>query len=47
MYNSSEIAFDWKGELSFGNDYTRNVTTFGVDDSSLSHTDNHKNSFLI
>ena len=29
------------------NDFARNVIIFGVDNSSLSHTDNHKNSFLI
>ena len=34
-------------EWSFGNDYTRNVIIFGVDNSSSSHADNLKNNFLI
>ena len=29
------------------NDFARNVVTFGVDNSSSSHFDNHKNNFLI
>ena len=31
---------------SFGNDFTRNVVIFDVDNSSSSHIDNHKNIFL-
>ena len=34
------IAFDGKGMWSFGNDFTRNVIIFGVDNSSSSHADN-------
>ena len=43
MYTSYEIAFDEKGECSFGNDLTKNVIVFGVDNSPSSHTDNFKN----
>lgn len=31
---------------SFGNDYTRNVLIFDVDNISLSNADNHKNDFF-
>ena len=41
------IAFDGKGEWSFGNDFTKNVIVFGDDNSSSSHTENLKNDFLI
>ena len=34
MYSGYGIAFDGGGELSFGNDYARNVVTFGLDNSS-------------
>ena len=34
MYSGCGIAFDGGGELSFGNDYARNVVTFGLDNSS-------------
>ena len=47
VYSSYGIEFDGKGSWSFGNDYTRNVVIFGVDNSSSSHTDNQKNNFLI
>ena len=46
-YSGQEIAFDGKVEWSFGNDPARNVITFGVDNSSLSHTNNLKNDFLM
>ena len=45
--NGREIAFDGEVGWSFGNDYARNVAIFGVDNSSSSHTDNRKNSFLV
>ena len=32
---------------SFGNDYTRNVLIFDVDNISLSNADNHKNDFFF
>ena len=43
--NGRGIAFDG-GFWSFDNDLARNVN-FGVDNSSLSHIDNQKNSFLV
>ena len=46
-YNGCGIAFDGKGEWSFGDDSARNVAVFGVDNSSSSHTDNRKNKFLV
>ena len=47
MYSGYRIAFDRKGECSFGIDYARNVAIFRVDNSSSSPTDNLKNYFLI
>ena len=41
------IAFDWKDEWNFGNDFARNVIIFGVDNSSSYHTDNRKKNLLI
>ena len=41
------MAFDEAGSWNFGNDIARNVVIFGVVNSSSSHTDNHKNNFLI
>ena len=42
-----EIVFDGGGLWSFGNDSTKNVIIFGVDNSSSSHSNNHKNNLLI
>ena len=47
MYNGYGITFDSAGWWSFNNDTARNVIIFGVDNSSLSHSDNRKNNFLI
>ena len=47
MYKGYGITFDGKGEWNFHNDFARNVITFGVDNSSSSHTDNRKNNFSI
>ena len=47
MYSGYGIAFDGKGEWSFGNGYARNVKVFGVDNSSSSDTDKLKNILLI
>ena len=47
VYSGYGIAFDGKGEQSFGDDLTKNVTVFGVDNNSSSHTDNLKNDFLM
>ena len=47
VYSGFEIAFNGKGTWSFGHDYARNVVIIGVDVSSSSHADNHKNNFLV
>ena len=39
--------FDRAGSWNFGNDYVGNFVAFGIDNSSSSHTDNHKNNFLV
>ena len=47
VYSCCGLAFDGKGEWSFGNDYARNVLIFGVDNSPSSRSENHKNNFSI
>ena len=47
MYSGYGIAFDGKGEWSFGNDFARNAISFGVDNSSSPHADNRKKTFLV
>ena len=47
MYSVYGITFDGAGSLAFDNDTVRNVINFGVDNSSLSHSDNRKNNFLL
>ena len=47
MYSSYGLAFDGKGERSFGNDTAKNVIIFEVDESSASHTGNLKNGLLM
>ena len=47
VYGGYGIAFDGKGDWSFGNETARNAVIFGVDNSSLSHTDNLKKDILI
>ena len=47
VYSVYGIAFDGVNSWSFGNDYATNVVIFGFDNSSLSHSNNHKNNFLI
>ena len=42
-----EEAFDGIGSRSFGYHFTRNVTIFGVDNSSSTQTDNRKNNILV
>ena len=37
----------WERSWSFNDDTVRNVITFGVDESSSSHTDNLKNDFSV
>ena len=43
VYSDYGIAFDGKGEWSFGDDTARNVVNFGVGNSSSSHANNSKN----
>ena len=47
MYSGYERAFEQLGSWSFGNYFAGNVVVFGVDNISLSHTDNHKNNLLL
>ena len=47
VHSGYEIIFDSAGSCSFGNGDARNVVTFGVDNSSSSHADNHKKHFLV
>ena len=47
VYSDYGIAFVEKSEWNFGNEYTRNVIIFGVHNSSSSHVDNLKNTFLV
>ena len=46
-YSDYVFSFDGKGEWNFGNDSARNIEIFGIDNSSSSHTDGHKNYFLV
>ena len=45
LYSDYEIAFNEKGEWSFGNDYARYITIFSVDSDSSSRPNNPKNIF--
>ena len=47
VYSGYGIAFDVKGELSFGNGFARNAVIFGADNNSSSHSDKLFNNFLI
>ena len=47
MYIINGIAFHGLGLCSFGNDFGRNGIIFGVDNSSSSHTDNHKDFLML
>ena len=47
MYWCYEIAFNGRSEWKFGNDFSRNVIIFGVNNSSLSHTGIRKHNFLV
>ena len=46
-YSGYGLAFDRKGEFTFGNEYGRNVIIFGVDMNSSVHVDNKKKDILI
>ena len=47
MYSGCGITFDSAGSWSFNNGITKNIIIFGVNNSSSSHADNHKNYFLV
>ena len=47
MYSGYQIAYDGAGLWSFCNNFARNVVIFGFDNSSLHHTDDRKNNFLV
>ena len=47
LYSGFGIIFDSAGSWSFNNDSARNVIMSGVDNSLPSHSDNHKNNFLV
>ena len=47
MYSGHGIAFNGKGEWSFGDDYAKNVVIFGVDNSLSFHVDNLKSNFSV
>ena len=47
VYSHYRLAFDGADSWSFGNNFAKNVVTFGVDNSSSSHTDNCENNFLV
>ena len=47
MYSGCGITFDSAGSWSFNNGITKNIIIFGVNNSSSSHADNHKNDFLV
>ena len=45
VYSGYGITFDGASSWNFGNSFARNVVIFGVNNSSSSHADNHKNNF--
>ena len=47
VYSGYGIAFDGAGSWNFGNDFTRNVKIFGVENSSPSHDGNQKDNSLV
>ena len=47
VYSGYGIVFDRAGSSNFVNEFAKNVVTFGVDNSSWSHADNHKKIFLV
>ena len=47
VYSGHGIAFDGAGSWKFGNDVTRNIVIFCVNNSSSSHTDNCKRNILV
>ena len=47
VYNGYGIVLDRAGSWNFGNDFPLNAVIFGVNNSSSSHADSHKNNFLV
>ena len=47
LYSGYGTVFGGKGLWIFGNNFTRNVVIFCVNNSSSSHTDNRINDFLV
>ena len=49
QYNGHGIAFDSKGEFTrpSGQDYAKNVISFGVDSSSFRHSSNKTQNILV
>ena len=47
VYSDYGIIFDSVCAWRFDNDTARNIVIFGVDNSSSSYVDNHKNIFLV
>ena len=47
VYSGYRLTFDSAGSWSFDNDFAINIRSFGVDNSSSSHSDNRQNNFLI
>ena len=47
VYSGYKIAFGGVDSWCFGDDFARNFLIFGVDNNSLSHTDNCKNNCLV
>ena len=47
MYSAYRLTFYDEDSWGFDDDTSRNVITFGVENSSSSHADNHKNIFLL
>ena len=43
----TRVSVSYCESWSFGNDFLWNAVIFGVDNSSLRHSGNHKNNFLI
>ena len=47
VYSGYGITINGADSREFGNDFARNVVILAVHNSSSSHTDNHKNNFLV
>ena len=47
MYSGYGLTFHCAGSQSFDNTTATNVLIFGIDNSSLCHSDNRKNNFLV